>query len=265
MQNLHKILVTSLFLTMATICVAQDYLVTVQGDTLVGQVRPLNYGTDKKVQIAEAGKKKVVYPFFKVKAYSLDNQVYQPVRGPYGYVFMKLLKSGYLSLYAFQPQNQNNYDGLFLLKRDGDGMEVPNLTFKKSMKRYLEDCPVVSDKIESDQFNKRDINEIVEEYNQCIAARSNAIASPAPSAATTNKTQPSPENNDKLKTWEALENKVQSADFAEKQNALDMISEIKNKVSMNQRVPNFLIEGLKSALQADEYKTELEAALGTIN
>src|SRR5690606_23106883 len=113
--------------------------------------------------------------------------MYHPVNAPNGYVFMKLLKRGYLSRYAFQPQNQNNYDALFLMKRDGNGLEVPNLTFKKSMKRYLDDCPTVADKIESDILNKRDINEIVDQYNACIMTRSNAIArpsTPAPAAET---------------------------------------------------------------------------------
>jgi hypothetical protein len=250
-------------LLLAGLCTAQDYLVTVRGDTLTGQIKPLNYGTDKKVQITEPGKKKEVYPFFKVKAYSLDNEIYQPVRGPYGYVFMKLLKTGYVSLYAFQPQNQHNYDGLFLLKRDGNGMEVPNLTFKKSMKRYLEDCPLVADRIENDQLNKKDINEIVEEYNQCIVARSNAI--PQPTANTNTTTSTAPVSNDNVKLWETLENKVQAENFAEKQNALDMISEIKSKVNTNQRVPNFLIEGLKAALTGAKFNPELEAALKTIN
>lgn len=263
MRNFDRLLVILLFSAITTgVCSAQDYLVTATGDSLSGTIKMLNYGVDKKVQIAQEGKKKEVYPLFKVKAFSIASEIYQPVKGPNGYVFMKLLKKGYLSLYAFQPQNQNNYDGLYLLKRDGDGMEVPNLTFKKSMKRYLDDCPTVADKIESDVLNKRDINEIVDQYNQCVMNRSNLIAKPAAQAPTAPSV--SAERSEKVGIWEALESKVQGADLADKENALDMIAEIKNKVNSNQRVPNFLIEGLKAAL-GDTFKTELDAALASLN
>ena len=44
-----------------------------------------------------------------------------------------------------------------------------------------------------------------------------------------------------------------------------MISEIKGKISTNQKVPNFLVEGLKSSLNQDVFKAELDAALKEIN
>ena len=98
---------------------SQDYIVTVLGDTVVGEVKALTFGADKKVQITEPGKKKMIYPFFKVKSFRIDNEVYQPVKGPNGYTFMKLLKNGYLSLFSFQAASQNLYDGQYLQKKDG--------------------------------------------------------------------------------------------------------------------------------------------------
>ncbi len=236
----------------------QDFIVTIQGDTLVGDVKALTYGPDKKVQITEAGKKKVVYPFYKVKSFTVDNEVFQPVKGPQGYTFMKLLKAGYLSLYSFQSNNQNLYDGQFLLKMDGDGIEVPNITFKKGMKRFLDDCPTVTDKIESDLLNKKDLVQIIDEYNACIT---NAAASNRPVAESKPVVPASV-----IDTWNALENKVKSqSDFAEKENALEMIGEIKNKISTSQKIPNFLIEGLKNSLNQNEFKAELDSALSTLN
>ena len=236
----------------------QDFIVTIQGDTLVGDVKALTYGPEKKVQITEAGKKKVVYPFYKVKSFSLDNELFQPVKGPQGYTFMKLIKAGYLSLYAFQSNNQNLYDGQFLLKKDGDGIEVPNITFKKGMKRFLDDCPTVADKIDSDVLNKKDLLQIIDEYNTCIT---NAAANTRPVA----ESKPVIPAN-VLNSWNALENKVKSqSDFAEKENALEMIGEIKSKISTSQKIPNFLIEGLKSSLNQNEFKAELDSALSTLN
>jgi hypothetical protein len=254
------VLLLAVVLSLPTICLAQDFIVNLQGDTIKGEVKALAFGPEKKVQITEPGKKKALYPFFKVKSFSVDGELYQPVKGPSGYTFMKLLKSGYLSLYAFQPENQNSYDAMFLLKRDGEGIEVPNLTFKKGMRRFLDDCPVVAGKIENDMLNKRDINQIVDEYNACISDRTNA---PAPTAAVAKPATAVKKNTD---VWNALEQKVKAQpDFAEKENALDMINEIKNKVAADQKIPNFLAEGLKGALDAGVFNPELENALKTIN
>ena len=236
----------------------QDFVVTIQGDTLVGDVKALTYGPDKKVQITEAGKKKVIYPFYKVKSFSVNNEIFQPVKGPLGYTFMKLIKPGYLSLYAFQSNNQNLYDGQYLLKMDGDGMEVPNITFKKGMKRFLDDCPTVADKIDSDVLNKKDLVQIIDEYNNCIT---NAAANNRPVAESKPVIPASV-----LDSWNALENKVKSqSDFTEKENALEMIGEIKSKISTSQKIPNFLIEGLKNSLNQNEFKAELDSALSTLN
>ncbi|HEX6891663.1 MAG TPA: hypothetical protein VF141_13230, partial [Chryseolinea sp.] len=48
---------------------AQDFVVTSKGDTLMGEVKPLFYGVDKRVQLNQEGKKKVVYPMFQVRSF----------------------------------------------------------------------------------------------------------------------------------------------------------------------------------------------------
>ena len=66
--------------------------------------------------------------------------------------------------------------------------------------------------------------------------------------------------------WDALESKVKSQpDFEGKSDALEMISEIKGKISASQKVPNFLVEGVKNNLNQEVFKTELENALKELN
>ena len=146
-RDISRLFITAFIVFISRASFGQDYVVTIQGDSLKGDVKALTYSAEKKVQITEPGKKKVIYPFFKVKSFSLDGEIYEPVKGPNGYTFMKIIKAGFLSLYAFQQENQTSYDGLYLAKKDGSGMEVPNLTFKKGMKNFLEDCPAVAEKI----------------------------------------------------------------------------------------------------------------------
>src|SRR5690606_17178116 len=110
---------------------AQDYVLTARGDSLTGEVKPLLYGPEKRVQIISANKEKTTFSIFQVRAFSSDGEIYHPVKGEKGYEFMKLLQPGYLTLYACQVENQTRFDGLFLKKMDGEGMAVPNLGFKK--------------------------------------------------------------------------------------------------------------------------------------
>ncbi|MDH4088936.1 MAG: hypothetical protein OEV74_15490 [Cyclobacteriaceae bacterium] len=236
---------------------AQDFVVTTLGDTVRGEVKPLFYSVDKKVQLKGADKKKIVYPMFKVLAFQYKGDIYQPVKGPNGYTFMKLQKAGYLSLYSFQLANQATFDGLFLSRKDGTGLEVPNLSFKKFMKKFLEDCPSVVEQIDNGDLGKKELNEIVDAYNQCVDDRtidhSKLLAEKE-------------EQSKSITALDILEEKVKSeSDFEGKDDALDMIKEIKEKIVKSEKIPNFLLDGLKSSLAQDAFKEELENALKEIN
>lgn len=234
---------------------AQDYVVLATGDTVKGGTKPLSFGFEKKVQVS-TDKKKMVYSVFDVREFSHGGEIYHPVRGEKGYVFMKLIKPGYLSLYAFQMENTVTYDGLYLLKRDGSGTEVPNLSFKKQMNRFLEDCPDVVTRIDDGTLNRKELGKIVEAYNACVEKRT-ADHSATPEVSN--------EQGKKINSLDALEETVKAlADFEAKSDALEMITEIKNKVQRNEKIPNFLLEGLKSSLARTDLTTQLEKALQEI-
>jgi len=257
MKNLGIIHILFLLIAMLVCkCVnAQDFLVTTKGDTIFGEIKPLNYGPEKKVLIKTADKKKTVYSMFQVSFYSLEKETYYPVKGPAGYSFMKLLKPGYLSLYGFQVENQTTYDGRFLLKRDGKGTEVPNLSFKKALTNFLDDCDQVAVKIENGVFSKRDLEKIVDEYNACINSNTSERL---PVAST-------PSLKKKTDSWDVLAEKVKAHEnFDGQENTLEMISEIKSKISKSEKVPNFLIQGLKETLTIPELQEDLQNALNEI-
>jgi hypothetical protein len=235
---------------------AQDFVVSVKGDTIHGNVKPLPFGSDKKVQVIDAEKKKTTYPIFQVRAYSLKGEIYHPVRSEKGYVFMKLVKPGYLSLYLFQPENQVSFDGQYLLKKDGKGIEVPNLSFKKIMARFLEDCDDVAAKIESGDLGKKNLTDIVDAYNSCVDGRTLDHGKILVMKQ---------EQTKKISAWDNLEEKVKEKEtFPGKIDAIEMIAEIKGKIKRNEKVPNFMIEGLKSSLAGANLSTELDAALSEV-
>lgn len=231
---------------------AQDYVLTTRGDSLVGEVKPLHYGPEKKVQIVSGDKEKQNLSLFEVREFSSDGDIYHPVKGETGYLFMKLLQPGYLSLYAYQLENQTRFDGLFLKKADGEGMVVPNLGFRKYVSQFLEDCPKVSERVKDGDLNKKNLTDVINAYNTCIANRTvdhhEVIAQRE-------------EQTEKINAWDSLEEKIKGMEFTEKNNALEMIAEIKKKIARQESIPNFLVEGLKNALKATGLETDLEEAL----
>jgi len=232
---------------------AQDYVVTSRGDTVLGEVKPLLFGLDKKVQVVTAEKKKVTYPMFQVQTYSFKNELFQPVKGPEGYTFMKLVKPGYLSLYNYQLPNQMSFDGSFLMRKDGKGIDVPNIGFKKVMKSYLSDCQTVVNRIDNGELSKKDLITIIDQYNECIQGKTVRHEQEVAQGV---------EQKKVISAWDVLETEVKAeADFDGKVNALEMIHEIKEKISKSEKIPNFLLEGLKGSLKQESLQTALDAAL----
>lgn len=235
---------------------AQDYVLTTRGDSLTGEVRPLTYGPDKKVQIISKDKEKTSVSLFEVREFSTDGDVYHPIKGEKGYVFMKLLRPGYLSLYAYQMENQNRYDGLLMKKADGESIVVPNLGFKKYITQFLEDCPDVAARIKEGELNKKNLTELVDAYNQCIDGRTIDHGELLAQRG---------QQDSKINAWDSLEEKVKEQSFSQKTNALEMIAEIKKKIERKEPIPNFLVEGLRNSLKDTGLTQDLEQALVQVN
>lgn len=232
-----------------------DYVVTIKGDTIRGSVKYLNSGLDKRVQLTPLNGKKIVYTVLQTAAFKLGADTYCPVRNAEGYVYMKLLKTGYLSLYAFQQPNQFTWDGRYLLKKDGQGIEVPNLGFKKTLNKFLVECLSVTARIMSGELTKTKIIEIIDQFNDCIDANTKKPA------VTQQIEQP-----EKIIAWSALEKNINDLPaFEQKTNALEMIAEIKSKINKGEKIPNFLTEGLKEALKDQpSIKETLDNALAEL-
>jgi hypothetical protein len=234
---------------------AQDYVVTTRGDSLTGETRPLFFGPEKKVQLVGENKEKTTFSLFEVRAFSTQGEIYHPVKGEKGYVFMKLIQPGYLSLYAFQMEDQTRFDGLMLKKMDGATLLVPNLGFKKYLGNFLDDCPEVSAKVREGEFGKKDLKEMINAYNGCIANRTvdhgKAIVNQRI-------------ETEKSSAWASLEEKVRGKDFSEKDNALDMIAEVRKKIQRQESIPNFLLEGLKKSLEGTGLSEELGEAIAEV-
>ncbi|MCK6618365.1 MAG: hypothetical protein L6Q51_12055 [Cyclobacteriaceae bacterium] len=223
-----------------------DYVVSVKGDTVYGKVRLLNYNNDQKIQLTDASRKKTIYEKLQVKAFFIEGSLYHPVRTPQGYVVMKLLKSGYLSLYAFQMENQITWDGQYLYKRDGTGLEVSSLLFKKRLSAFLYECSEVTAKIESKELSRNDLEEIIDQFNECIEQRTKEAATQSVITSKLNELETA------VKALEESENKT---------TALEVIAELRLKVQRGEKVPSLFGKTLLDALAVYPELTTLAQAV----
>lgn len=253
MKNLKMVQILFILLCLLSYHVGNsqtDYVITTKGDTVKGKLKYLSSTFEKKVQVTALDGKKHIYQITQTIAFKLGKDIYYPVRYNETYTYMKLLKSGYLGLYSFQLPNQINWDGRYLLKKDGKGVEVPNIGFKKVLTPFLSECPDVTARIASGELTKNKINDIIDQFNTCID--SNTVKRiPVQS---------------KANAWNELESHVRGlASFEQKTNALEMITEIKSKINRGERIPNFLTEGLKDSLKDQPtIKEVLEKALAEL-
>ncbi len=228
---------------------AQDYLLPVHGDTLYGKVQPLTFGSFDQVQIILDGKKRV-YNVIQVRAFCYENILYHPVRLNNKYWFMRLISPGYLSIYAHRPEGSHQYDGRLLLKMDGRSLEVPNIGFRNTVADFLADCPVVSDRVRNSELNKKELELIVHEYNICKERP--AVPEPLLIAS----------DDPALRALDELTDTAKGIDMDEKEDALQLITDIRNRLVRSEKISRYQLDALKSFFQSNEAtQRELEKFL----
>jgi len=231
---------------------AQDYIITTKGDTLRGEIKLLTFDRLDKVQWKE-GKNRAIYTALQVRELNLKGEVYKPTRYETHVQFMKVLKPGYLSLMAFRLANQVTYDGRYLAKMDGTGIEVPNLAFKKTMANFLDDCPEVQQRIKEEKLQRKNLDAIIDEYNSCFDQKT----------VVAERTRAVPE---KTEIVDRLRAKVETtADVSSRKDVLDLLDDITAKLKRGEKVPNYQNEALKNLLTpATSVSNELAAVLTTL-
>jgi hypothetical protein len=253
---MKKYLLIPGFLAVAILAQAQDYIILAKGDTVKGVIKILSFDLIDKIQVS--GARKETFTAFQVRSLSIQSETYKPVKYEQSIRFMKVMKAGYLSLLSFKPTGTGSWDGRYLLKMDGNGMEVPNLTFKKSMSKFLSDCPALTEKLEKGEFGKREVEKIIDLYNTCVQTKSEERMSSRETAP------PATENLNSLEKATAVKKlieKVDVGDFLSKEDASDLLKDVLKKVEKGEKVPNYLTEGLKSYLGKTPLSGELDSLL----
>lgn len=232
------------FLTLAACPThGQDYIVTVRGDTLRGKVRIIPLSNIDNAQVIVENKKSE-HSALNTLVVSMGPDKYHTISIVDGYRFLKLAKSGAVNIYMARQSEGMPYNIPYLVKKTGEVLEVPNLFFGKKMASFLKDCPAIKQKLEDGQFGKKDLNQIVDEYNQCIEDQTKkAFAS----------TQ-----DPKLVALFQLNGRLREA-ASIPADVMDILADMYQKVKDGKGVPNYMIVALRGSLKDyPGYQMELD-------
>ena len=152
------------------------YIINNKNDTIYGQIK---YTTpalrSSKVIFMKAGEtEKVTYKPFQIKGYyvaetSYDSKIYDiDLSLPYGFgAFMERRNEGIVKLYYYWNTDKERGFTQTFIENDGDYLlEVDYVGFKRQMTRYFEDFPKLQSKIKQGTYKKKDLEQIVAEYNE---------------------------------------------------------------------------------------------------
>ncbi|MFM7856658.1 MAG: hypothetical protein ACKO96_33220 [Flammeovirgaceae bacterium] len=239
-MTLARFILPLVFFAVSTCWAQTDYAITAKGDTLRGDVKILPSDLADQVQV-KINKKKEILLCTEAITVVQGGILYKTVKFDNRFRYMTLLKDGFLSLYGFRMPQQTSYDGRYLQTRDGRGLEMPNLTFKRSLAKFLEDCPAVSERVKSGDLGRNDIEKILDEFNTCLQLK------------TTKRNVDVPVSTAILSNTQEVDNLIKkvedSPDFANKKDAIDLLKDLSGKVYRDEILPSYLLRELRANLK----------------
>ncbi|MDX1627737.1 MAG: hypothetical protein R3345_03505 [Fulvivirga sp.] len=236
MKRLIFLFFTLLFINHCLI--AQDYVVTLQKDTIRGTVNILLPEIYKEELMITHDDDKERFKAFEVLSVRMDSQTYHPVKYANKYRLMKLEEGGYLSLYLFRSESSYDFNTYYLRKKTTEGMEVPLISFRKKMADFISTCHILAEKIENKTYRRDDLVKIVREYNQCLEEQTREMTGAVSSKKMT------PQGQQKIALIENMKNKLSPDENSE---LITLLDDISMKIKNEQAVPGYL----KSALKAE--------------
>lgn len=155
------------------------YIITNSNDTIVGLVKYINqvpYRVLVDIKFKETEKSKTkVYPPETILGYKAESKIFHSLNTPgySGKQFMELIIDGYVRLYTstvtsfgVSQYGSANSSSNYLLKTGDKVLFSVDKKFKERLSEYLSDNEVVSGKVKNGVYKKRDIEEIIREYNE---------------------------------------------------------------------------------------------------
>lgn len=244
-----------LFLLSSLVASAQDRLTLSSGETLEGRIEVLLPAVKYEEVLFEKDEKKTRYKAHEIVNFTQDDKEFRTVKFGDKYRIMEVEVDGYLSLLKFRSASTYAFNAQLFKKLGGEGIEIPNFMFKKSMASFLEDCPSVKEAIEAGVYRKSDLELLAKDYNTCIQQKTD-------DKYVLRNTQESPKN-EKLST--PLIDEIQNLSRqAEQQNDIELANMLKDVISKMENgatIPSYLKNALSNHVKGNH---ELKDAVQTI-
>lgn len=227
-----------------------DYVITTQGDTLKGKIQLLLPSGSHEEIIIETGDDKQKLKAYQLLQFEKDEKLYRSVKFNNIYKIMEVAEDGYLSLLYYRPDEQYSFGSGYLLKKSGEGIELPTLLFKKGLVDFLANCQQVVQKIEDKTFKKKDLSAIIAAYNQCIAGQTKEVYK---------ESKPARQNaidNPAIVKIRDIKQKLQQKDNDSAEDLLQLLNDMEQKLLKDDKVPGYMISALRDQLADFESLTE---------
>lgn len=251
-----------LLIALSTQLKAQSTLITLRGDTLSGTFSLAKRGGNEFVDFVDEEGKKKKFKLFDVKrVISADNEIIEPINiGDGEYTFGKLISEGYINLYSYRgPNSTLTFNEKIMIKLDGTSLPVPGaFGFKKSVSKFLSECPEVSQKVSSKKLGGDKLDQVLSEFNSCISNKSSGNSTSRiaiPSVIITEDLQTQIDDFNTLLKY--------SDNVEDKEDVSDMFGDLTKKIAGKEKIPNYLKKALREAIANDpKLKALIETMLG---
>ncbi|MEM7110001.1 MAG: hypothetical protein AAF519_17370 [Bacteroidota bacterium] len=247
-QTIKKIIAAFLFIGCSSLALAQsDEVYLTSGDTLRGRVDillPDEYF--EEITLKSDGEKRRLKSF-QMLGLKTEKVTYRIIKFGTKYRIMEEVMKGYLGLYRFRADNNYQFSSRFLYKATNEGMEVPNITFKKSVAEFVAECPAVQTGVNNKTYRNSNLKEMVDAFNACLTDTPQLIESEE-EAIIEKQTRIS---SKELSLLQGIIDKLKSKVIDEELTTL--LNDLKAKISKGEKVPGYLKSALKEATA--DYKT----------
>ncbi|MFY0627659.1 MAG: hypothetical protein JXR07_15285 [Reichenbachiella sp.] len=232
-----------------------DWVVTLQNDTIKGKIGFITNGPYDMDQISiKVGKKKTKYTPLEVKRLSKKNDQFIPYKVNGKYQFVKVVVEGYLSWLKYLNPDSNGYEDFsmnLLAKKDGTNTLVSNIGFMKAVRKFLEDCEPLEEKIKNNEYKPRDLEEIVSYYNNWMDMKSSVVEKRVNTGDL--------EKANAVSTF--IDEVSEDKELSTNQELMEMLKDVQGKMKEGKAVPGYLKNGILESLKENAELTEKFNAL----
>ena len=265
---MRRVLVYTFLFFCSTLSFAQkQWLVTAQMDSVFGKIY-LNTGDPYKADeaVVKQDKEKTSYKCFQVQQVHLGNgQDFEALKIDGRYQFVQIDSKGkYVSQYLYKDVSLGtnaNFAMKILVNWKGEQFKSSNLTSRKKFAEFFEECPSVSERIESGELKKGDLENIFAAYDQCIEAMNNTPSTPV--VVATQPQKPETPAAPVIQTPPAVADDMNAfIEELKSENLFEgdlmmMINDINQKLANGQTVPKYLEGAVLEQLEGkDEFKSK---------